>query len=207
MCQHSHYKGVMNPGIVTIWRKFGTQCANTRTRWDKWGIWRELPPHRRGIHCKNFVRRLPTLTLHRISSDLRKILWTEIIPGSAASNLIFWQNHLFKKFKYEDLFNKIISWDYPFKMARISDGLKFSIYSHSIGNKRRRAQFSIYLQWSALKSTAFCLEASWKIGKTMYMDEEVCSSPAPFYFVGLTGLQGCRGALFPTTIPKSKFLS
>jgi hypothetical protein len=49
MCQHSHYTGVMNPGIVTNQRKFGTRCANTRTTWDKWGIWRELPPHRRGI--------------------------------------------------------------------------------------------------------------------------------------------------------------
>jgi hypothetical protein len=27
MCQHSHYTGVRNPGIVTNWRKFGTQYA------------------------------------------------------------------------------------------------------------------------------------------------------------------------------------
>jgi hypothetical protein len=31
MCQHSHYTKVMNPGIVTIRRKFGMRCANTRT--------------------------------------------------------------------------------------------------------------------------------------------------------------------------------
>jgi hypothetical protein len=35
MRQHSHYMGVMNPGIVTIRRKFGMRCANTRTTLDK----------------------------------------------------------------------------------------------------------------------------------------------------------------------------
>jgi hypothetical protein len=63
MCQHSHYTGVMNPGIVTIRRKFGTRCSNTRTTWDKWGTCRELPAHRRGIHWrKGFCRELPAHT-------------------------------------------------------------------------------------------------------------------------------------------------
>jgi hypothetical protein len=31
MCQHLHYTKVMNPGIVTIRRKFGMRSANTRT--------------------------------------------------------------------------------------------------------------------------------------------------------------------------------
>jgi hypothetical protein len=47
--QHLHYTGVMNPGIVTIRRKFRKRCANTHTSWDRWGICRELPPHKQGI--------------------------------------------------------------------------------------------------------------------------------------------------------------
>jgi hypothetical protein len=31
MCQHSHYKGVRNPGTITIRKTFGALCANTRT--------------------------------------------------------------------------------------------------------------------------------------------------------------------------------
>jgi hypothetical protein len=60
MCQHSHYSGEMNPGIVTIRKPFGTRCANSRTTWDKWGFCRKLPPHGRGIHRKKgFRRELP----------------------------------------------------------------------------------------------------------------------------------------------------
>jgi hypothetical protein len=33
-----------------------------------------------------------------------KILWMVTFPGSADSNLIYWQYQLFLKFKYEDLF-------------------------------------------------------------------------------------------------------
>jgi hypothetical protein len=61
VCQNSHNTRVMNPGIVTIRRMFGMRCANTRTAWDKWGIFRELPPLKRGIHRgRGFHRELPT---------------------------------------------------------------------------------------------------------------------------------------------------
>jgi hypothetical protein len=67
MCLHSHYTGVMNPGIVTIWRSLergwptlalhginGESAGNyplineecTRGR----GFWLKLTAHRRGIH-------------------------------------------------------------------------------------------------------------------------------------------------------------
>jgi hypothetical protein len=44
--QHWHYIGVMNPGIITIRRKFGMRCANTRTTWDN--------PHEEGDSTGNY---------------------------------------------------------------------------------------------------------------------------------------------------------
>jgi hypothetical protein len=74
MCQHSPYTRVWNPKIVTILMKLGTQCANTCTTWDKWGITplmdeestggrgfrRKLPAHRRGLHPRKGIR--PVIT-------------------------------------------------------------------------------------------------------------------------------------------------
>jgi hypothetical protein len=45
----------MNPGIVNIRRKFGKRYAYNPTRWDKWGICQELPPHRQGIHPRKGI--------------------------------------------------------------------------------------------------------------------------------------------------------
>jgi hypothetical protein len=70
MCQHSHYTGVMNPGIITIRRKFGTLCANTRTTWYKWGICQELPPHKQGIHRRKGIPPTHLLVFRSVRSKL-----------------------------------------------------------------------------------------------------------------------------------------
>jgi hypothetical protein len=75
--------GVMNPGIINIRRKFGMRWANTRTTWYQWGIFRELPPHKRGIHRrKGIPTRMTSLCTRIQDQNSRKILRT--VPGSAA---------------------------------------------------------------------------------------------------------------------------
>jgi hypothetical protein len=107
MCQHLHYTGLMNPGIITIRRKFGTRCANTRTTWDEWGICRELLPHRRGIHRRKGTP--PGITSFLTQIHAGKIKLTENLVNGNKSWISSSESYIltiltFLKFKHKDLF-------------------------------------------------------------------------------------------------------
>jgi hypothetical protein len=104
MCQHSHYTGIRNPGILTLRRIFGTLCAITRITWDKWSFCRELQTNgEESTRGREFQRELP-VHLPRFRPVRSKC--TENPSNANNSRISSFKSYIltmptFKKFKYE----------------------------------------------------------------------------------------------------------